>query len=437
MASSTYFCPGKWSSRCSGINTHVVQEKMKIKSGKRRVFIMLSALAVAKAVGLVGCSWGAWRTWRSMPEPAARARLREVFRLGQLGIKRKKGKSEDFIFPVIDSVSIKQDCMQLKFTLPPGLEPDKVHKHLWLFRQKFGEDITLEGNNLAFTLRVYPSSIKSFDYDWKVVQRHIDGYSLPIVCGQSRDGWEVYDMVDHPHLLIAGETGSGKSVTVRQILTSIILCGTNVHLYCADLKRSEFHLFKEIAKEVIIEPAKLKGLLMKLKKELKRRGDMLDDAECAHVDDLPEKLPYIVLAIDEVALLKKETACMEIIEEISAIGRALGVFLILSMQRPDADVLDGKLKNNLTVRMAFRHSDGINSRITIGTEGAEDIKQSEKGLMLLKLDRLKCVQSPHLTLPEAKKLLEPFKQKGEIVKLSEDEYIEVLPDEPERQSDII
>lgn len=372
---------------------------------------MLSAVAIAKMVGLVGCSWCAWRTYASMPEPAARAKLRQVFRLGQLGIKRSKGKTEDFVYPVIDSVSIRMDCMQIKFTLPPGLDPDKVHKHLWLFRQKFGEEITLQGSNLAFTLRIYPSAIKPFDYDWNTIQPHIDGYSLPIVCGQSRDGWEVYDMVDHPHLLIAGETGSGKSVTVRQILSTLIFCGVNMELYCADLKRSEFHLFKGIAKEVIVEPAKLKGLLKRLQKELKRRGDLLDAAECAHVDDLGDKLPYIVLAIDEVALLKKEKDCMEIIEEISAIGRALGVFLILSMQRPDADVLDGKLKNNLTVRMAFRHSDGINSRITIGTEGAEDIKPSEKGLMLLKMDGLKRVQAPHLTLPEAKKLLEPYRQK--------------------------
>lgn len=77
---------------------------------------------------------------------------------------------------------------------------------------------------------------------------------------------------------------------------------------------------------------------------------------------------------------------MDGIEEISTIGRALGVYLILSMQRPDADVLDGKLKNNLTVRMAFRHADEINSRITIGSGEAAEIKQSEKGRMVLKLD---------------------------------------------------
>lgn len=387
---------------------------------------MLEAIAIAKVAGMAGCAWGAWKTWRAMPEQAARANMREVFKLGDLCIKRKGYKGKEIVtYPSVSKVSILPDHMRINFTLPAGVDPKDLHKHLWLFKQKFGEDITLEGQNLHFKLSVYTSSIKAFKYEWETIDNQIQDCSLPIVCGQSRDGLEVYDMVEHPHLLIAGETGSGKSVCVRQILSTLILSGVNLELYCADLKRSEFHLFKGIAKDVIVEPGKLKVLLKRLEKELKRRGDLLDAAECAHVDELVEKLPYIVIAIDEVALLKKEKDCMDMIEEISAIGRALGVFLILSMQRPDADVLDGKLKNNLTVRMAFRHSDGINSRITIGTEGAEQIKQSEKGLMLLKLDEIKRVQVPELTLPKARELLRPYR-KSEVIQISEDESVELL-----------
>ena len=106
-----------------------------------------------------------------------------------------------------------------------------------------------------------------------------------------------------------------------------------------------------------------------------------------------------------VALLKKEKEIMRILEDVTAIGRALSTFAVLSLQRPDAEVLNGKLKQNLTVRMAFKHADGINSRITLGCEGAEDIKASESGLMLYKRDGIKRVQSPFLSLMEAKKLL--------------------------------
>ena len=188
-----------------------------------------------------------------------------------------------------------------------------------------------------------------------------------------------------------------------------------MELYCADLKRSEFHLFKSVARQVVVEAPQLHQIVLKIRKEMRRRGDVLDRAGLANIDDLPagERPSYIVLAIDEVALLKKEKDIMEGIEEISAIGRALGVFLILSMQRPDSDVLDGKLKNNLTVRMAFRHSDEINSRITLGSGEAADIQQSQKGRMILKLDGLKPVQGPYLDIPKAKTLLEPYKRSEE------------------------
>jgi S-DNA-T family DNA segregation ATPase FtsK/SpoIIIE len=100
---------------------------------------------------------------------------------------------------------------------------------------------------------------------------------------------------------------------------------------------------------------------------------------------------------------------MELVEEISAIGRALGVFLILSMQRPDRKVLDGKLKNNLTVRMGFKCADLINSRI-IGTPGSEKLKG--KGRMLITLpifSELKEIQAPFLTLDKAKEILKTYK----------------------------
>lgn len=255
-----------------------------------------------------------------------------------------------------------------------------MHKHLWLFKQKFGEDITLEGQNLHFKLSVYTSSIKAFKYEWETIDNQIQDCSLPIVCGQSRDGLEVYDMVEHPHLLIAGETGSGKSVCVRQILSTLILSGVNLELYCADLKRSEFHLFKGIAKDVIVEPGKLKVLLKRLGKELKRRGDLLDAAECAHVDELVEKLPYIVIAIDEVALLKKEKDCMDMIEEISAIGRALGYFSFC----PCSDPMRMCSMENSKITLLFEWPSVIatvsTAALRLGPKGQSRSSKARRGL---------------------------------------------------------
>ncbi|MFP3488683.1 DNA translocase FtsK, partial [Staphylococcus sp. SIMBA_130] len=113
--------------------------------------------------------------------------------------------------------------------------------------------------------------------------------------------------------------------------------------------------------------------LKKIKSEMTRRGDKLDAAGVNSIDQLKEKLPYIIICVDEVRLLKKETDVMDILEEISSIGRSLGIFIILSMQRPDSKLLEGALKVNCTVRMGFKTADAINSKV-IGTPGAEKIK---------------------------------------------------------------
>ncbi|WP_245640065.1 FtsK/SpoIIIE domain-containing protein [Paenibacillus dakarensis] len=242
---------------------------------------------------------------------------------------------------------------------------------------------------------------------------------LPVYVGKSRTGDVAYDMVDHPHLLIAGETGSGKSVALRSILTSLIRqVGAKLELYCADLKRSEFHVFRGVAREVVTDVSGLERIVLRLQREMRHRGDLMDAEEVAHIDDLPadKRPPYIVLAIDEVALLKREKDVMDGVEEISTIGRALGVFLVLAMQRPDAGVLDGRLKNNLTVRMAFRHSDAINSRITIGSDEAARILDRDKGRMVFKLNGCEYVQGPHLTLAAARTLLNPYKNANAIAK---------------------
>ncbi|WP_239632976.1 FtsK/SpoIIIE domain-containing protein [Paenibacillus sp. H1-7] len=362
------------------------------------LFTLGAAMVVGSAVGCIV-------TYKK-PD-TERDKLHTCFARAKLYIKNRADDQWVYTYPSVNSHEQFKEHEEYTFTLPIGLDPERIYKYYWVFKQGFGENIDLIGDTSKFTLKVYNSGIHQFDYN--LLDIPLDGYRLPIVVGRSREGWEVYDMVDYPHLLVAGETGSGKSTQLRSIISTLILSKhpDELQLYLADMKRSEFHLFRGIehVQEVVTEVKDLKRVLSFIAEEMQRRGDLCDEHEVSHIDDLPDQLPYIILAIDEVALLKKEKACMAMVEDISSIGRALGVFLIVSMQRPDHQVLDGKLKQNLTARMAFKHADGINSRITIGCEGAEDIKASERGLMLFKLDGIKRVQGPYLDLEEAKKLL--------------------------------
>jgi DNA segregation ATPase FtsK/SpoIIIE, S-DNA-T family len=346
----------------------------------------------------------------------AKSFLMKVFKDGEIGISYSYGQNKGIVYPKIHSVKPdkKNKNVEYTFTIPTGLDPKEVKKKEYCFKQVFGENIELKGDIKRFTLTVYLSVLPSvLEYDYQKISSHLAG-KLPILAGMDINGNIItYDMVKYPHLLIAGETGSGKSTQLRSILTTLIqtLDPNRLQLFLCDLKRSEFHVFRyvEHVQGLFVSPNEIMPMLMYLKKVMEERGDLLDHHEVAHVDDLPDTPPYIVLCIDEVALLKKEKKLMDIVEEISAIGRALGVFLILSMQRPDRDVLDGKLKNNLTVRMGFRCADLINSRI-IGTPGSEKLK--DDGRMLLKSPvyrELVEIQAPYVNIEGAKKILERYR----------------------------
>lgn len=337
-----------------------------------------------------------------------RKKLVKVFKSANLYL----GDLERPIFPKIRSIFIENNSTTISFTIPSGLDPKLLKKNFYVFEQYFSKNIELKGEIKTFTLTVYNASIPSvLLYEYERYSTHFKGLNLPILAGIDVNGTMViYDMVEHPHLLIAGETGSGKSTQLRSILTTLIkvLPSDRLELYLCDLKRSEFHLFKNIehTRGLYHSAKDMLPMLQYLQLEIQKRGNLLDQHELTHINELTDPPNYIVLCIDEVALLQDEKEIMKLVEEISAIGRALGIFLILSMQRPDSKVLDGKLKNNLTVRMGFKCADLINSRI-IGTAGSE--KLTIKGRMLLKLpiySELKEIQAPYLSLDEAKKLLE-------------------------------
>lgn len=348
-----------------------------------------------------------------------RGSLEKVFRNADLCLTYSYGKASGKIYPKIHSVRKDDTSTTYAFSLPTGLDPKEVKKKEYCFRQVFGERIEIKGDVKRFVLtvfnRVLPSEIT---YEYKHYKEHTKGLKLPILVGLDMNNEVIcYDMVKNPHLLIAGETGSGKSTQLRSILSTLILTNPpeRMQLFLCDLKRSEFHLFKRVkhVQSVLTHPFEMVPTLDFLFKEMGRRGDLLDQHEVAHIDDLKEKLPYLVLCIDEVALLKKEKVLMSIVEDISSIGRALGIFLILSMQRPDSKIMEGALKNNLTVRMGFKCADSINARI-IGTPGSE--KLNSNGRMLLKLDgvnNLKEIQAPYLSVELAKGLLEPYKSQLE------------------------
>lgn len=355
-------------------------------------------------------------------------RLMEVFGKAGLYVDHQTRGGKVPIYPKIHSVSSTKENVRYVFTIPNGLDPKTIEKKWFCFQQILGRNVAIEGDIKKFVLNVFHSDagLQQYNYSYKKWRPLLKKYRLPVVVGRDQFGnMIVYDMVDSntPHLLIAGETGSGKSSMVRVVLSTLIQCMSpdKLHLYLGDLKNSEFHFLRRVkhVKEVCMEEIEMKIMLQKVWKEIRERRKLMEEYEVDHIDEYnkmnPDKQkPYILLAIDEVAMLQDEKECMKTIEKISAVARSLGIFLMLSMQRPDAKVLDGKLKLNMTVRMGFKCDSTINSNI-MGTPGSEHLEQS--GQMILKMNGLKKVQAPFLELSKAKQIVEPYRVSKETMTL--------------------
>lgn len=321
-------------------------------------------------------------------------------------------------FPHVLDVRVKEDKSTYVFRLPHGVDPNELQKKSYVFRSMFGELIEFKGETVVSFTVYHKAHNGSYDYSFEELENYMVEHRLPIIAGKDINGrFQSYDMTMNPHLLIAGETGSGKSVMLRAILTSLIQYkrkGLQLHL--ADLKRSEFHLFRnvDIVKSVMTDKKDVKKCVSWFHDQMVKRGDLLDELEISHVDELPKdkRVDYLVLCIDEFSILREEKETMAQLTDLAALGRALGIYLILSTQRPDSKVIDGLLKANLTVRFAFRHADKTNSRITLGDGADKDastINEKERGKFIMRFNGCHYLQSPHLTTERAKDILKGYK----------------------------
>ncbi len=202
----------------------------------------------------------------------------------------------------------------------------------------------------------------------------------------------MYDLADMPHLLIAGSTGSGKSVAINNIILSLIYQNSpeELKLILIDPKRVELAIFNDIPyllTPVINETSKTINALRYVVKEMQERYKLLQAANKKNIDSynksvIVNRLPYIVVIVDEFAALMS-SAAKEIegtVVSLAQMARAVGIHLILATQRPSVDVITGLIKANITSRIAFAVASATDSRTIIDTSGAD--KLLGKGDML-------------------------------------------------------
>ncbi len=267
---------------------------------------------------------------------------------------------------------------------------------------------------------------------------------LLVALGKGVSGKMYYEnLAKMPHVLIAGTTGSGKSVMIHNLITSLLYKNSpdNLRFIFIDPKRVELTLYNRIPHlltPVITDPKKAILALKWAGKEMSRRYDILEKHSVRDIDSyhknilmpalekakkdankkpekvdevgetLPDSMPYIVVVIDELAdIMQSYPRELEAgIVKLAQMSRAVGIHLVLSTQRPSVNVITGLIKANIPSRMALQVASQIDSRTILDARGAEELLG--KGDMLFVTGRMpnpQRVQSPNITEDETKSIV--------------------------------
>jgi S-DNA-T family DNA segregation ATPase FtsK/SpoIIIE len=259
---------------------------------------------------------------------------------------------------------------------------------------------------------------------------------LPLAMGKDINGRIVAaDLAAMPHVLIAGSTGSGKSVAINAMIMSVLFKTTpeQVRLILVDPKRVELGMYEGIPHlftPIITEPKLAANALRNAVREMERRLKLLASKSVRNLDqynklfenpslfeDDPEArpLPYIVIIIDELAdlMMLDKANVEEAITRLAQMARAVGIHLILATQRPSVDVITGLIKANVPTRISFRLATKVDSRTILDNNGAESLLGRGDMLFLPPgTSRLQRVHAPFVTEKEIAAVVDFWKTQG-------------------------
>jgi S-DNA-T family DNA segregation ATPase FtsK/SpoIIIE len=278
--------------------------------------------------------------------------------------------------------------------------------------------------------------------------------AIPIVLGEDISGdSQVIDLARTPHLLIAGSTGSGKSVSVNSLICSILYHRSpeDVKMILVDPKIVELKLYNDIPHlltPVITEPKRAFQAIQWALSEMENRYALLDGMGVRDIKTYNKrilereiattKLPYIVLVIDEFAdLMATSGKELEgIIARLAAMSRAVGIHLVLATQRPSTDVITGLIKANFPSRIAFMVASMTDSRIIIDSAGAEKLLGRGDMLFTSSWDPFPSrVQGAFLSEEEVERVVTYVKTLGEPDYIDDEIFIDEPDDDFELRSD--
>jgi DNA segregation ATPase FtsK/SpoIIIE, S-DNA-T family len=271
---------------------------------------------------------------------------------------------------------------------------------------------------------------------------------IPITLGKSISGFPIVgDLVSMPHLLIAGTTGSGKSVCINTLILSILYRHKpdDCKLIMIDPKMLELSIYQGIPHlltPVITEPKKATTALKWVVKEMEKRYREMTEIGVRNISgfndkassESKKKMPYIVVIVDEMADLMM-IAGKEIenyIQRLAQMARAAGIHIVMATQRPSVDVITGTIKANFPTRISFQVTSKIDSRTILGEQGAELLLGNGDMLFMSSASRIIRIHGPYVSEKEIERVSTFLRLQGsptyieEVTRIEEQENDEVV-----------
>jgi len=240
--------------------------------------------------------------------------------------------------------------------------------------------------------------------------------NLPIALGKSISGFPIVgDLTAMPHLLIAGTTGSGKSVCINTIILSLLykLTPEKCKLILIDPKMLELSTYEGIPHllcPVITEAKKAISALGWIVKEMESRYKLMTREGVRNIEGYNNNnkiiMPYIVVIVDEMSdlMLVAGKEIENYVQKLSQMARAAGIHLVMATQRPSVDVITGTIKANFPTRISFQVSSKIDSRTILGEQGAEQLLGKGDMLFMSSANRIMRIHAPYVSENEIEKI---------------------------------
>ncbi len=247
---------------------------------------------------------------------------------------------------------------------------------------------------------------------------------LPIALGKSISGVPIVgDLTAMPHLLIAGTTGSGKSVCINTIIVSLLyklnpdLCKF-ILIDPKMLELSTYEGIPHLLTPVITDAKKATSALSWTVKEMNNRYKLMSKVGVRNIDGYNAKhklkMPYIVVVVDEMSdlMLVAGKEIENYIQKLSQMARAAGIHIIMATQRPSVDVITGTIKANFPTRISFQVSSKIDSRTILGEQGAEQLLGKGDMLFMSSANRIVRIHGPYVAEQEIEKITNSLRAQG-------------------------